>query len=368
VLLPGTTGKPILSQLRPAPFGGGPSISIGNYEALSYTWGSPDVTYRILVNGISFHIRQNLYWALLKLRLSHTERVLWIDAICINQNYVNERNHQVQQMADIYRRASRVIVWLGPSTPSSRKAALLIRHLRSISLGNFALYEAQWPGVRDLCSRPYWKRIWIVQEFGVARNIQIVCGEDQLSWNDFSQLLLKISTSKAISVPEAVQSIKSSLASRPQTQRAAYQSHGCILWRLLRDFADSLCAVPHDKVYGLLGLASGGMSELIVDYSKSLTELQRDLVALYNEDLRDEASNTAEDNPKMPNIFSFASFLSRSLRIHTEDMTTFDFNPVLLPPAQTHLQVEATLVGVITALHSKESYAPLSSDLPFKGS
>jgi hypothetical protein len=82
VLLPGTTGKPILSQLRLAPFGGGPSIRIGSYEALSYTWGSPDVTYRILVNGIRFHIRQNLYWALLKLRLPHTERVLWIDAIC----------------------------------------------------------------------------------------------------------------------------------------------------------------------------------------------------------------------------------------------------------------------------------------------
>ena len=82
VLLPGTTGKPILSQLRLAPFGGWPSIRIGSYEALSYTWGSPDVTYRILVNGIPFHIRQNLYWALLKLRLPHTERVLWIDAIC----------------------------------------------------------------------------------------------------------------------------------------------------------------------------------------------------------------------------------------------------------------------------------------------
>lgn len=235
-------------------------------------------------------------------------------------------------------------------------------------MGNFALYEAQWPGVRDLCSRPYWKRIWIVQEVGVARNIQIVCGKDQLSWNDFSQLFLKISTSKAIAVAEAVQSIKSSLASRLQTQRTAYQSHGCTLWRLLRDFADSLCAVPHDKVYGLLGLASGGMSELIVDYSKSLTELQRDLVALYNEDLRGESSNTAEVNPKMPNIVLFASFLSRSLGIYTEDMATFDFNPVFLPPAQTLLQVEATLVGVITALHSKKPYGPPSSALHFKGS
>jgi hypothetical protein len=137
---------------------------------------------------------------------------------------------------------------------------------------------------------------------------------------------------------------------------------------LLRDFADSLCAVPHDKVYGLLGLASGGMSELIVDYSKSLTELQRDLVALYNEDLRGESSNTAEVNPKMPNIVLFASFLSPSLGIYTEDMATFDFNPVFLPPAQTLLQVEATLVGVITALHSKKPYGPPSSALHFKGS
>src|SRR3569833_2294898 len=83
------------------------------YSALSYAWGSPDQSVRrIKVNGIDFPVRENLGHALAALRTAG-ERVFWIDAICIDQDNKQERNHQVKQMGDIYRRAAQVFVWLG---------------------------------------------------------------------------------------------------------------------------------------------------------------------------------------------------------------------------------------------------------------
>jgi hypothetical protein len=74
------------------------------YKALSYTWGSKN--YRnIKINGTVFAVRQNLFGALHALRLEQDTRTLWIDAICINQDDIPERNHQVAQMGMIYKNA-----------------------------------------------------------------------------------------------------------------------------------------------------------------------------------------------------------------------------------------------------------------------
>lgn len=86
------------------------------YEALSYTWGSPETTRHIVLNGKRFSCTENLYSALRYLRLEEEERILWIDAICIDQGYIAECNHQVGHMASIYRDAEKVIFWLGEPT------------------------------------------------------------------------------------------------------------------------------------------------------------------------------------------------------------------------------------------------------------
>lgn len=90
------------------------------YFALSYAWGSPeDGTSTIMLKGEWFQVRQNLHSALAA--ISHQVRSpvswpwdhythFWIDAICIDQNNVDERNHQVRLMADIYGRAHCVLV------------------------------------------------------------------------------------------------------------------------------------------------------------------------------------------------------------------------------------------------------------------
>jgi hypothetical protein len=86
------------------------------FEALSYEWGEPNPThskYSILLDGKPFSIRENLWEALYHIRDPDKQRRLWIDAICINENDLEERSHQIGLMGDIYRHAKSVNVWLG---------------------------------------------------------------------------------------------------------------------------------------------------------------------------------------------------------------------------------------------------------------
>lgn len=179
--------------------------------------------------------------------------------------------------------------------------------------------------------------------------------------------MLKISSFKTTHVTKALQSIRSSPAMRLQIQRTAYQSHGCSLWKLLRDFSDSLCAVPHDKFYGLLGLASDcSQDELTVDYSKSLLELHRDVVSFYDTKFRRDYMKKIEVNSKMPKIVSFSNFLSRLLCARIPWVALFknmsnefsSLGSVGLLPSKNLIDVEAMMLGIITVLEDEEnSYA-----------
>ncbi|KAH6666782.1 heterokaryon incompatibility protein-domain-containing protein, partial [Halenospora varia] len=89
------------------------------YEALSYTWGvksSIDKKHSIYVNGYRQSVTPNLHSALSSLRHHSRSRTLWVDTICINQADVQERCHQILLMARIYAGASKVLIYLGPST------------------------------------------------------------------------------------------------------------------------------------------------------------------------------------------------------------------------------------------------------------
>jgi hypothetical protein len=103
------------------------SESTRPYEALSYVWGSENKPRSISIDGCDLPVGENLYAALSHLRDRSIERTIWIDAICINQRDSEEKGQQVQSMAKIYSKASRVIVWLGGATPDSGKALEEIR-------------------------------------------------------------------------------------------------------------------------------------------------------------------------------------------------------------------------------------------------
>ena len=97
-----------------------------DYEALSYTWGTPDLNTEVHVlqyGGFkSLFITQNLAVALQHLRHEQRPRRLWIDAVCINQKGVGKRNSQVARMAEVFGSAAKVIIWLGPESEQSTLA------------------------------------------------------------------------------------------------------------------------------------------------------------------------------------------------------------------------------------------------------
>ncbi|KAF5624476.1 heterokaryon incompatibility (het-6OR allele) [Fusarium sp. NRRL 52700] len=89
------------------------------YEAISYTWGNEDATKQLLVDGTVFYVRPNLHAALRAFRQPHEAKLIWVDAVCINQQDQEERNRQVLQMNQIYSQAQAVDVWLGTADATS---------------------------------------------------------------------------------------------------------------------------------------------------------------------------------------------------------------------------------------------------------
>ncbi|KAL9046739.1 MAG: hypothetical protein Q9214_000504 [Letrouitia sp. 1 TL-2023] len=125
-LLPGEIGSDLYGQLQHASLDA-PCM----YEALSYTWGDPypersrfhnnkaDCFGAILLDGVHVKIGSNLEAALQSLRERNEPRILWVDAICINQRDTAERNEQVKVMGRIFEGAKRVLAWLGPQGEDS---------------------------------------------------------------------------------------------------------------------------------------------------------------------------------------------------------------------------------------------------------
>jgi hypothetical protein len=89
------------------------------YEALSYVWGSPVGDKRILCSGKELFVTTNCLSALRYLRRKHKPRILWIDAICIDQTSLSERSHQVELMGEVYSMAHKTLIWLDPGTNDS---------------------------------------------------------------------------------------------------------------------------------------------------------------------------------------------------------------------------------------------------------
>jgi hypothetical protein len=117
-------------------------LPVSLYTPLSYCWGTISGTKHIVVDGKSFLVTPSLYTALLhfrkanqnppnafKKRETDKETYWWIDAICINQNDLDERNSQVGLMTRLYKQAQMVHVWLGEESEDSARAMQVIREL-----------------------------------------------------------------------------------------------------------------------------------------------------------------------------------------------------------------------------------------------
>jgi hypothetical protein len=130
------------------------------YEALSYVWGDDEKPQSISIGNLNLDITQNLYTALLHLRDHDCSRILWVDAICINQENDEEKEYQISLMTEIYSKALRVAVWLGEAAVDSDRALELIRLAGEKSAG-LSNIELSRHAIRQLLKRPWFRRIWV---------------------------------------------------------------------------------------------------------------------------------------------------------------------------------------------------------------
>ncbi|KAJ4363395.1 hypothetical protein N0V83_009688 [Neocucurbitaria cava] len=176
------------------------------YEALSWCWGVAEKTEYIRIQRnlktYAKYVSSNLVAALKALRHPDRSRYLWVDMVCIDQENLNEKNHQVEMMDIIYGNAERVCIWLGAANDSSRTAFRFIKNevsqLQSFdTLCNSTDSSKKWVALLDLMQRPWFSRRWVVQELALAQKAVIYCGHDRISWKKFAiavELLVEVET------------------------------------------------------------------------------------------------------------------------------------------------------------------------------
>ncbi|KAL8926894.1 MAG: hypothetical protein Q9208_002703 [Pyrenodesmia sp. 3 TL-2023] len=279
------------------------------YEALSYTWGDATQRSELHSNGEVLSITCNLDTALRHLRHSLAPRILWVDAVCINQSDTEERNQQVALMRDVFTKASQVIAWLGEEHPSD-SAAMEFGDLKPLPVNSpekdkilkLAALQAQLPSslmaARLLVQRPWFGRAWIIQEAALARRLQVQCGQKVIDWeslhgnlrlldsmNDASGARVSFNNPfyQRLGFIEATRSsIKTDrsrhLNHRPLTtgenmltRRSAWkQIHSAVINARSYGATDQ-----RDHIYALLGLINADGAPFPVDYSLPYTKVFR---------------------------------------------------------------------------------------------
>ena len=191
-----------------------------SYEALSHCWGLGAKTEVVSCNDEvkPFTITESLFGALSRLRLDDRNRLLWIDALCINQHDLSERSQQVSIMRLIYANASKVSVWLGVADnmfvatigliKSIARSCCIHRYgatdpeswhqllskgprypwLESLEQGKAAFHlpdsnDVCWENLGHFFDLPWFFRVWVIQEVQSCDNVQVICGEDIMDWN-----------------------------------------------------------------------------------------------------------------------------------------------------------------------------------------
>lgn len=270
------------------------------YEALSYTWGDASAKREITVNQQPLTITANLETALRALRLPQQDRLLWVDAICIDQSSDVEKSHQVGQMRLVYKLAEQVVIWLGPGSEDSDLLMSLGKKLdqhasrskcweqewESIVVANGGpatdMFRRAYLALEELLARPWFRRVWIVQEVASARTAVVLCGAKYVPARTFAQMPALIGLDKVDTNAQAVLDIMPG----PLRQRSWWTSNRD-LGTLLRKFRCSQAGDSRDRIYALLGISSDAYSESVIppDYGADIyTVVQRTISHLLFKD------------------------------------------------------------------------------------
>lgn len=274
------------------------------YEALSYVWGECETQHTVkVVEDASIHdsgaystlaVGPNLFECLKYMRRASRSRILWVDAICINQSDSAEKSDQVRRMGDLYRCAQRVVVWLGAASYHSTRGLRMLSEAgdkleatvqqRFMCAPGHKEYRPPVPitndpqtseALIDIVRRPWWTRLWVVQEIllSTRASAMVQCGEETASWRRLRRGLIAFGTSK---IPPNMNSIYAEkLDDCVALAMSTTNEHPL---SLLDNTRHTMCSDPIDRVFGLLGLLPSIIkTKLQVSYNKTARQVWRDL-------------------------------------------------------------------------------------------
>ncbi|KAJ8127535.1 hypothetical protein O1611_g6102 [Lasiodiplodia mahajangana] len=249
-----------------------------DYETLSYCWGTLDRKEEILINNKSFPITRNLYDALERLRFTDKPRTLWIDAICINQDSLDEKKFFVPLMKEIYQSSRRTIIWLGEHNSLTEGALEILEFMASKydELRRGFLSSAYWKKAKrgqknqkstwltelrdqhdkynairaldSLFRRPWFERTWTIQELVVGTDPLVVCGRFHIKWETIFRAWFV--SDDDLCQPENIRFLSD--------LRKTWEERGDsgLLFEIMLKSWHHGVTDEKDKIYGLLGLVS----------------------------------------------------------------------------------------------------------------
>ena len=269
------------------------------FEALSYVWGDQTTKTRIKCNGEWAEIGANLAAALYERRCRMSVELLWADQICINQNDISEKNHQVRLMSAIYARADRVIVWLGKQQPRDLEGMTLASALYrkcngnqyDIDVGAYDFhnfdckskgvpdpaYNSTWSALFQIIANPWFGRVWVIQELLMAQRSVMWKGALDLETEVilWSAMLIQRHQNLYIWYDILMGSPEFSALKAGNIAAGYYnfKKRGPLpIYDTLSTYPAMGATDPRDRFFALAGVSSGLAAEFI-DYNKTFRDV-----------------------------------------------------------------------------------------------
>jgi len=251
------------------------------YHALSYAWGDQPPTETIECDDQQIKVTRHLLEGLKSIYATTGISVIWVDAICINQEDDNEKASQVAKMHRIYREATSVVVWLGsskddsdlamdaivqasrieqPELPTDENEALIsiLRHSENTPI----LFDpSMFTPVARLSDRAWFRRLWIAQEYFCARAVTFCCGQKSISGEAFIKVLMSLSIhSFGRTVPKAfgdedVSKLYLGFKMLTELQRIKSELERLTFFELVLHGRKRVAKEPLDRIYAVYGMA-----------------------------------------------------------------------------------------------------------------
>ncbi|KAE8378080.1 heterokaryon incompatibility protein-domain-containing protein [Aspergillus bertholletiae] len=255
------------------------------YDALSYTWGSTLQPFILYTSDGEIPITTSLYLALRRMRKRNETIYLWVDAICINQSDNAEKVSQISMMPEIFRLATHVYAWIGEEQDDSPKVIEALSRIAKQGVPSLQQIvpigsSTFWNNLGKLLQRKWFRRIWVVQEIVLARDIIVVCGGQRIKWDEFCDVVSscfdyadQCRPGRWFSRNDRAGSVLHLAQFRKECRVHGGFAAKYPLLTLFEHFQLTEATRRRDKLFALLNLASDDHDELRPDYDAPLEDI-----------------------------------------------------------------------------------------------